>query len=371
MSAITPIVMPKWGLSMKEGTLTTWLVDEGASIRVGQAIMEVETDKIVGVVEAGDAGVLRRKVGAPGQTLPVKALLGVMAEPEVSEADIDAFVSGYVLPAEQDSEEEAAGSAYQFVDVDGIRVRYARRGNGARHVLLLHGFGGDLDNWLFNIDALAEQHTAVALDLPGHGQSDRTLPGATLPDLARFMARFLDALEIPSAHVVGHSLGGAIAAQMALDHLNRVDSVSLIASAGLGEEINTGYTEGFVAAQSRRDLKPVVEQLFAKPELVTRQLLDDVLKYKRLDGVSDLLSKLGGGLFAHGRQREQPGPQLGQTGKRVLVIWGAQDQVIPARHAQGLPGEIRVHVLEGKGHMVHMEAASEVNRLLNDFFGAA
>jgi pyruvate dehydrogenase E2 component (dihydrolipoamide acetyltransferase) len=54
-----------------------------------------------------------------------------------------------------------------------------------------------------------------------------------------------------------------------------------------------------------------------------------------------------------------------------MVIWGAQDQIIPARHAQGLPGEIRVHVIEGKGHMVHMEAASEVNRLLNDFFGGA
>jgi len=364
MSAITPIVMPKWGLSMKEGTLTAWLVDEGASIQVGQAIMEVETDKIVGVVEAGDPGVLRRKVGAPGQTLLVKALLGVMAGPEVPEADIDAFVSGYVVPVESEAEEGAAGSAYQFADVDDIRVRYARRGSGARHVLLIHGFGGDLDNWLFNIDALAEQHSVVALDLPGHGQSDRTLPGRTLADLGRFVTRFLDVVEIPSAHVVGHSLGGAIAAQMALDRPDRIDSVSLVASAGLGEDINTAYTDGFVAAQSRRDLKPVVEQLFAKPELVTRQLLDDVLKYKRLDGVSELLTELGSSLFAGGRQREQPGRQLEGTGKRVLVLWGAQDRIIPAEHAKHAPPAATVKIIDGAGHMVQMEKAAEVNALL-------
>jgi pyruvate dehydrogenase E2 component (dihydrolipoamide acetyltransferase) len=269
-----------------------------------------------------------------------------------------------VVPVEAEPEEGAAASAYQFVDVDGIRVRYARRGGGARHVLLLHGFGGDLDNWLFTIDALAEQHTVVALDLPGHGQSDRRLPGRVLADLGHFATRFLDVIQIPSAHVVGHSLGGAIAARMALDRPDKIDSVVLIGSAGLGEEINTAYTEGFVAAQSRRELKPLIEQLFAKPELVTRQLLDNVLKYKRLDGVSELLSELGGSLFPHGRQREQPGRQLGETGKRVLVLWGAEDRIIPVMHARQAPPSATVKVIEGAGHMVQMEKAGEVNALV-------
>jgi len=364
MPAITPIVMPKWGLSMKEGIVNQWLVDEGAEIRVGQPIMEVETDKITGDVEAGDAGLLRRKIAAPGQTLPVKALLGVMAPPEVPDADIDRFVAGYVVPVESGENEEAAASAYQFVDVGGIRVRYARKGDAIPVVLLIHGFGGDLDNWLFNLDALSEQSTVVALDLPGHGQSDRTLPGLGLVELARFVTRFLDAVDIPSAHLVGHSLGGAIAAQMALDSPDCVQSLALIGSAGLGDEIDTGYTEGFVAAQSRRDLKPLVERLFARPDLVTRQLLDDILKYKRLDGVSELLSELGGTLFSQGKQLEQPGRRLGETGKRVLVVWGAEDRIIPAKHAAHAPPSATTRIIEGAGHMVQMEKAGEVNAAL-------
>lgn len=153
----------------------------------------------------------------------------------------------------------------------------------------------------------------VALDLPGHGQSDRTLPGRTLGELGHFVRDFLDAVEIPRA--------------------------------------------SFAAAQSRRELKPLVEQLFARPELVTRQLLDGMLKYKRLDGVSELLSELGGSLFAQGRQREQPGRRLEETGPRVLVVWGAEDSIIPAAHARQAPPSATVRIIEGAGHMVQMEKA--------------
>ena len=87
----------------------------------------------------------------------------------------------------------------------------------AAAVLFIHGFGGDLDNWLFNLDALAEKPPVIALDLPGHGQSTATLPGTTIKALAAFVARFMEAIDVPQAHLVGHSMGGAVAAQLALD----------------------------------------------------------------------------------------------------------------------------------------------------------
>lgn len=370
MAGITPIVMPKWGLSMKEGTVTAWLVDEGDDISVGLPILEVETDKIANAVEAPDPGTLRRKVAGEGELLPVKALLGVMAEADVSDADIDAYIASYVTPS-ADEDEADAGPAYAFAEVDGWRIRYARRGaEQGTPVLFIHGFGGDLDNWLFNIDAVGEDLPVIALDLPGHGQSTVRLPGASIEAMADFVARFMKAIDVERAHVVGHSMGGAIASQLALGHPHRVVSLSLIASAGLGAEINVGYTEGFARAGSRRDLKPVLEQLFNDAELVSRQMIDDVLKYKRLDGVEALLLALNAGLFAGGRQAEQPGLELESTGKPVLVVWGTDDKIVPAAHAANAPPGATVERFAGAGHMVQMEKAGEVNRLLKQHVGA-
>jgi pyruvate dehydrogenase E2 component (dihydrolipoamide acetyltransferase) len=363
--------MPKWGLSMKEGTVMSWLVDEGDEISVGMPILEVETDKIANAVEAPDPGVLRRKLASEGELLPVKALLGVMAGPEVSEADIDDYVAAYVTPSADEEEAADAAPAYAWAEVDGLRVRYARRGAAeGTPVLFIHGFGGDLDNWLFNIDALGEDLPVIALDLPGHGQSTVQLPGASIAALADFVARFLDAIDVERVHAVGHSMGGAIASQLALAHPRRVASLSLIASAGLGAEIDTGYTEGFAKAASRRELKPVLELLFNDPSLVSRQMIDDVLKYKRLDGVEALLLELNAGLFAGGRQAEQPGLELESTGKPVLVVWGQEDRIVPAAHAANAPPGATVERFAGAGHMVQMERAGEVNRLLRQHVGA-
>jgi len=365
MAAITPIVMPKWGLSMKEGTVNDWLVEVGTQIDVGMPILDVETDKIANAVEAPDAGLLRRKVASEGDVLPVKALLGVLADPDVSEADIDAFVAGFVVPTADAQDDADAAPAYQYVEVDGLRIRYARRGAAQGvPVLFLHGFGGDLDNWLFNIDAIGEKHPVIALDLPGHGQSTPKLPGISLQALADFVGHFMAVIDVPQAHLVGHSMGGAIAAQLALSQPQRVASLSLIDSAGFGSEINTGYTEGFTRATSRRELKPVLELLFKDPTLVSRQMIDDVLKYKRLDGITELLESLGSALFKDGKQTTQPSLALASSNTPVLMVWGRDDQIVPAAHAAHAPKGATVELLDGAGHMAQMERAGDVNRLI-------
>jgi pyruvate dehydrogenase E2 component (dihydrolipoamide acetyltransferase) len=128
------------------------------------------------------------------------------------------------------------------------------------------------------------------------------------------------------------------------------------------------FVAGYVAATGRRDLKPVMEQLFADKNLVSRKLIEDVLKYKRLDGVEPFLRDLAESLFGGGRQKEAPGAKLAGALPKTLVIWGEADAVIPASHAHNLPGA-SVSVISGAGHMVFMEKSAEVNALIRAHIG--
>jgi pyruvate dehydrogenase E2 component (dihydrolipoamide acetyltransferase) len=363
-TSITKVAMPKWGLSMTDGTILEWLVDEGAQIEAGAEIVEVESEKIAGAIEAPAAGILRRHVGAVGELVPVGGLVAVIADAGVSDDDIDAFIAEFEAVFVPPEEGEEATPA-ETVVIGGRLLRFLRAGEGEPALVLLHGFGGDLNNWLFNMEKLAEHRAVYALDLPGHGESAKDAGGFT--DLVDALSGFLDERGLGRAHIGGHSMGGAVALQYALDNPDQVASLILIDSLGLGGEINAGYINGFIEARKRRELKEVLKLLFADPEVVSRQMVDDVLRYKRLDGVDASLRSLARDLFSEGRQAVVLAPRLAEVTAPVLVIWGRADQVLPAAHAQGLPDYVRVEVLNGAGHSPHMEAANEVNRLVERF----
>ncbi len=368
-SRVTPILMPKWGLSMQEGILVEWLVEEGAEITVGDEIMEVETDKITSAVEAADAGTLRRCIGDVGETYPVRALLGVMAPQNVSDSEIEAYISAYEVPADEDDEEGTAESQYLFADTAVGRLRYAQCGADGPVLILVHGFGGDLDNWLFNIDALAAGARVYALDLPGHGQSEKVIGDPSLGGLAGALQAFMHTIGVDRAHLAGHSMGAAVVARLACDAPGQVESLTLISAAGLGPEINADYINGFVDATTRRELKPALMNLFADSNLVNRSLVDDVLKYKRIDGVDDALRQLASGLFADGIQQNLLAPEITDLSLDTLVIWGREDKVIPASQAHVIGGA-RVEIIDDAGHMVQMEQATGVNKLILDHISA-
>jgi len=275
-----------------------------------------------------------------------------------------------VIPDSKENGEKRDTLQYLFTEVGGLRVRYADRGFGDSVVLLLHGFGGDLDNWMFNLDSLAEKHRILALDLPGHGQSVKTNVDPSLSGMATFVRKFLDVLSVSSVHVVGHSMGGAIAMQLASDSPETVKSLGLICSAGLGPDINSDYLRGFVEAQSQQELKLVLEQLFADESLVNLQLVNNLLNYKRMDGVEASLNALSETLISAGEQTFLT-DNIVASGIPVLVIWGKQDRIIPVSHAQNFSAAggycVEVEIFDSAGHMVQMEKAYEVNRSLLNF----
>jgi pyruvate dehydrogenase E2 component (dihydrolipoamide acetyltransferase) len=254
------------------------------------------------------------------------------------------------------------------LEAAGRRLRYLEMGSGGEvPVLLLHGFGADLNSWMFTQPVLAEGRRTIALDLPGHGGSSKDVGVGDVDSLTGTVEAALAVLGIERVHLVGHSMGGAVAATLALRRPERVATLTLIASAGLGQEINSAFIDGFVRAGRRKDTEAVLRFLVHDPALVSRTMVEDVLRYKRIDGVPAALETIGRAWFAGGWQRLDLLAAVTGLAMPVQLIWGRDDQIIPVMHAEALASQVPVHILEGAGHLPHMEKSGTVNRLISRF----
>jgi len=362
---IQRVTMPKWGLSMKTGKIIEWFVGEGDVVGKGDDLADIETEKIAGTLESPVDGPLRRIVAEPGVDLPVGATLAVVAPAEVPDDAIEAVVAearAQLESGELGGEDEIAPST---VEIDGRSISYLTLGEAGAGdpVVLVHGFGGDKNSWLFVQQPLSETHLVHALDLPGHGQSGKDVGDGSLDTLAAAVLGLLDAVGVGRAHLVGHSLGGAVVAAVAAAAPDRVASLTLLAPAGFGAAADAEYLRGFAAAASRRELKPLLGRLFADESQVTRQLVDDLLRYKRLDGVSAALHTLLGTLLAGDRQAiELPALLEKVSGVPVTVVWGDEDRILP------VPDGVELARVKA-GHMLHMEAANDVLRHIRTTVG--
>jgi pyruvate dehydrogenase E2 component (dihydrolipoamide acetyltransferase) len=355
---------------MEEGTIVGWRIAEGSPTVAGLELVEIETSKIANAVEAAQAGVLRRQLIGPGQTVACGELIGIIATDEVSEAAIDAFIAQFPRPQTAASPGGESASSDPALTVElpsGSRLRCLTSGSLGSVAVFLHGFGGDSRTWLFNQGRIAEHHLTFAFDLPGHGGSTKEVDQGSVEELAGSVESGLDQLKLSRIHLIGHSLGAAVALALWERQPDRVASVSLLAPFAFGGRANQRYLSDFVSAQRTRDMQRCLALLFADSKAVSREMTEAVVQYKRLDGVTDALTKIA----ASALREPAPvdiAPTLKPLTNRVLVIRGRGDNIVSAGE---IPSDVKVQTLTHSGHMPHMEEPDRVNELLLAHFAEA
>lgn len=242
-------------------------------------------------------------------------------------------------------------------------------GTGADHVVLVHGFGGSHSAWNAIVPAIAGVATCHAVDLPGHAGSI-DYPGAGPTKVA--VASVLEAMDergIASFHLGGHSLGGAVATLVALAAPDRVRSLTLLAPGGFGPEINIRLLRRFAAARDAEAIRLVLEGMVGFLSPVADDMVALLADLRARPGQTELLMRFAEGLARNGRQGSIPREQLATLAMPVRLLWGLQDNVLPARQADTVPDTFAVERLAETGHMLMDEAPDKVVAALMEQIG--
>ncbi len=375
MSEIEPIKVPKWGLSMEEGTIVNWHVAVGDRVAEGDELVDIETTKITNVCEAHTDGLVRRIIAEEGATLPVGALIAVMADEGVEDGAIETFVAEY--EANFDPAEAAAESAREIKNVDigagrTLRVGVAGEGRDGAPVVLVHGFGGDLDNWSLVQAQLAEARPVFAVELPGHGQSTKDVGEGRLADLTTAVVAAIDALSLGEVVLVGHSLGGAVALSAALALGDRAKALGLVCPAAApGGVLSADYLDAFVAARRARDLKAPMEKLFKDPSLATLEMREELIRAKRLDGAPEALTLIKDNLKGGDPAYADLYGRLADAPSALALIASREDQIVGPPDVAAFPDRTTVTWVEDAGHMPHAEKSDVVAEALQALIARA
>ncbi|MEQ1567541.1 MAG: alpha/beta fold hydrolase [Myxococcota bacterium] len=277
----------------------------------------------------------------------------------------------------------------QHVTVDGVDVAYVDSGGAGTPVVLIHGLSSTIGFWEHQIAALAQNHRVLALDLPGFGASARPDAPYDPPWYAGVVAGWMDAVGVPSAAVVGHSMGGQVAITLALDHPQRVDALVLSAPAGI-ETFDPGaasvlkryYTENRAYDTTEDELRYAFCGLaFGRVDDGVERLLMERVRMRgtpALRGTSVAVSRAIAGMLDHPVR-----DRLDQIAAPTLVVFGTDDRMIPnpllnggrtttvAREAErAIPGAKLVLIQRG-GHTVHHDAPDVFNRAVETFLSEA
>jgi len=269
-------------------------------------------------------------------------------------------------------------------ELDGLLIHYVEEGHGPATVLI-HGLGGFAESWRHNIPELARHSRVIALDLPGFGRSGKPRRQYTTAFLARGLDGLFSALGVEQVRLVGHSLGGAVAARYALDHPGRVERLALLGAALPGFELRPSWIyrtlslpavgELLASMITRTLCAKGLERCFADPDPAEIRFFVDheFAARSSFEGRAAYLSLLRTVKDDFTTGAEAYRVALTSLGRHVLVIHGREDRVIPLGHAQrvaeGLSG-LEPCWLERCGHFPQIEQADAVNAYLREFLFA-
>ena len=249
------------------------------------------------------------------------------------------------------------------ITVREVRIRLQRSGHGER-ILFLHGAGGVM-TWLPFFDAVAADRELIVPDHPGFGRSDDPVWIRNIPDVAMFYLDFLKQLELRDVHLVGHSLGGWIAAELTVRDCSRLRSLTLIAPAGIRVK---GVPRGdpFLWSQEEHVRNLYFDQSFAERQLaiVPSEADTDILLRNR---------------YTFAKLAWQPrlfDPNLEKWLHRIVIpahlIWGDSDKLLPIAYAERwrerLP-RCQMTVIPQCGHLPQIEKSEELAQHIKRFLG--
>ncbi|MFL5825535.1 MAG: alpha/beta fold hydrolase [Thermoleophilaceae bacterium] len=275
---------------------------------------------------------------------------------------------------------------HKLLDVGGVRTYTVDAGEGAP-ILFIHGYGDTADGWRRVVPGLLDTNRVIAIDVPPFGRSERISDRELFDFYTDYFPALLDALEIESATVVGHSLGGAIALRFALANPERVARLGLIAPAGLGPKppwwwrpIAGNGLAWRTALAIPSPLTPVLIREGISRFLDLRLFHDSRAVRQDIRHLVELHSTKTdfGALLEAGRAciASYTGTLLEESTAIAcprLLIWGRHDGLVPVEEGlafQQSHPDATVHILERCGHYPQIEMPARFNRLLRAWVAA-
>ena len=374
MSGSSRVTMPKWGLSMQPARSSAGSRPRATTVSVGDELADIETEKIAGTLEAADAGTLRRIIARVGEDVPVSGTIALIAPAGVSDADIDAFVA---RGARGDRRRRARRGRRRARRRDGRGRRAAdqlRRGRADGDVVLLvHGYGGDRNSWLFLQEPLAARHRVYALDLPGHGTSAKDVGDGSVEPLADAVLGVLDAIGV-RARPPGRSLAGRRRrargrgpgpAPRRLAHPDRARPASARRSTPATCAASPTRRRGASSSRSSASCSPTRAWSPASWSTTCSPTSGSTGSRRRC-------TPWWARSWTATRSAPAPPRPSRRSAGRCRSRWsGARaDRIIPPAQAEAVAGAAR-HLLDGAGHMPHMERPAEVQAAIEESIARA